>query len=357
MAPEPSLETRLAGLMSSLRPRPGFESELWGRLNRGSRWRLVAAGWGRPRLYAPLAAATLSLLVLAAFAAHSLVSLAPTGSYGVLPPPSVGAAIELDSTLPDAVPNTGTGAPVGPVAYFGPANLSLAPGLSVHAPGRLPVFRYTEPSPQRLAQLTRQLGSGGVVLGSAASGREPIFQLQAPPSIPAAPPPPRLQAQTLALGFLDRQGVIANWAQDVSVEVTSGAAMVHLIRQFQVPGVGWRPEVDSSGTSAGADVEFLGDRVARAEAPVPAALERADYTSRPQAQVLAAALKDAPEIGGTSLWSPPHVVLDHSRLVYLAVSAGDRGFFEPVWLFTGSFEVDGIRYQKRVLVPAVAAVG
>ena len=42
-------------------------------------------------------------------------------------------------------------------------------------------------------------------------------------------------------------------------------------------------------------------------------------------------------------------------LVYIAVRDGVYGYFEPAVLYSGGFRVGGTRYEKRVLVPALAA--
>jgi hypothetical protein len=40
--------------------------------------------------------------------------------------------------------------------------------------------------------------------------------------------------------------------------------------------------------------------------------------------------------------------------VYTLVWAGDHSFYEPAFLFSGTFTYLGTSYVKRVLVPAVA---
>jgi hypothetical protein len=41
--------------------------------------------------------------------------------------------------------------------------------------------------------------------------------------------------------------------------------------------------------------------------------------------------------------------------VYALAVAGDHSFYEPAFLFSGTFTNNGVTYEKRVLVPAVAA--
>jgi hypothetical protein len=49
----------------------------------------------------------------------------------------------------------------------------------------------------------------------------------------------------------------------------------------------------------------------------------------------------------------PAVRLSKAELVYALVSAGDYSFYEPAFLFSGTFTDHGTTYVKRVLVPAV----
>jgi hypothetical protein len=45
--------------------------------------------------------------------------------------------------------------------------------------------------------------------------------------------------------------------------------------------------------------------------------------------------------------------LTSAQLVYVLVWAGDHSFYEPAFLFSGTFNHNGTTYVKRVLVPAV----
>jgi hypothetical protein len=47
------------------------------------------------------------------------------------------------------------------------------------------------------------------------------------------------------------------------------------------------------------------------------------------------------------------VQLTQAQLAYVLVPAGDHSFYEPAFLFTGSFQLNGQTMVKRVLVPAV----
>jgi hypothetical protein len=47
------------------------------------------------------------------------------------------------------------------------------------------------------------------------------------------------------------------------------------------------------------------------------------------------------------------VALTQAELVYVLVPAGDHSFYEPAFLFSGTFKLNGQTLTKRVLVPAV----
>lgn len=48
------------------------------------------------------------------------------------------------------------------------------------------------------------------------------------------------------------------------------------------------------------------------------------------------------------------MALTQAQLVYTAVRSGSQTYLEPGYLFTGTFGRDGLQYEKRVLVPALA---
>jgi hypothetical protein len=47
------------------------------------------------------------------------------------------------------------------------------------------------------------------------------------------------------------------------------------------------------------------------------------------------------------------VRLDTVQLVYALAISGPQGFYEPAYLFSGTFQLGGRTYVKRVLVPLV----
>jgi hypothetical protein len=63
----------------------------------------------------------------------------------------------------------------------------------------------------------------------------------------------------------------------------------------------------------------------------------------------------APPSESTGFSPAPAVTLTSAELVYALAYAGDRSFYEPAYLFSGTFTQNGTTYVKRVLVPAIAS--
>ena len=49
----------------------------------------------------------------------------------------------------------------------------------------------------------------------------------------------------------------------------------------------------------------------------------------------------------------PTIRLDRVELVYALAISGGQGYYEPAYLFSGSFQYSGHTFVKRVLVPLV----
>jgi hypothetical protein len=47
------------------------------------------------------------------------------------------------------------------------------------------------------------------------------------------------------------------------------------------------------------------------------------------------------------------VKLTEAALVYVLATAGAQSFYEPAYLFSGTFQMSGATYVMRVLVPAI----
>jgi hypothetical protein len=101
-------------------------------------------------------------------------------------------------------------------------------------------------------------------------------------------------------------------------------------------------------------VDLRGGQPLQVGGPLPVSLDTADYPIISGDQALRAALASKPAMAA-SLAVTPTVRLTKVELVYALVAAGDHSFYEPAFLFSGTFTNNGVTYEKRVLVPAVAA--
>lgn len=357
---DPELQSRLDAAFAATRPRRGFETELWTRLERRRPW------WRRPtapdfvrglsgRAWAGLGAVA---VVLAAVIGMTPVLLAHTGHGGApgtasLASPAAGAAASQSKEAAAAafgklpVPAlAASGAPSPSLSrpgvdqpptaaaqpYLGPAQLTLGGALPA-LPATLPVWRFQVPSPASLDELARSLG--GTAAAAGATGyREPLVVIQGGGATAAT-----------ADGFLRAHGAYPAWPH----QTHAGAARVVYVRQFETPG-GLRDQIDQQGEPAGAEVDLDPSGGAqRAVVPLPSLrLTLSSYATRTATR----AGQDA--VSGPATAGSPPVTLGSPLLVYLAVDGGaGRGFFEPALLFAGTFNQGGSSFEKRVLVPAI----
>jgi hypothetical protein len=126
------------------------------------------------------------------------------------------------------------------------------------------------------------------------------------------------------------------------------------LRQFAVQGVGQVYMVDGVGERHGLEVDLRGGQPLQVGGPLPVNLDSADYPIISAGVAVQSALKSSPA-GPASIQPIPTVRLTTVELVYALVVAGDHSFDEPAFLFSGTFTSNGVTYEKRVLVPAVAA--
>jgi hypothetical protein len=101
-------------------------------------------------------------------------------------------------------------------------------------------------------------------------------------------------------------------------------------------------------------VDLRGGQPLQAAGPLPVNLDTADYPVISSDQAVRAAVTSK-SAASASLAVPPTVRLTKVELVYALADAGDHSFYEPAFLFSGTFTNNGVTYEKRVLVPAVAA--
>jgi len=387
-----ALQRQLDDAFETTRPRPGFDDELWLRMqsSRPARTRLrdAIAGLfqGIREVPAVPAAAVATLLVLAlgigilrysglhlggggASTAGSAGQEAPANgqfyaaSFGRLPTPVFNAGSKT------AAPSTASGSTSG-ADYYGPAQLTWTGKLKLSIT-MAPVFRYHEPS----TNAADQFASG---LGAALRDRPPGFlgaydasdytlkvrgTVQSPPSSPAyfifsSLSMPAIDAAgagpaDLANIFLAQHSLAPQWNYAVVVDSSGDPVKVLYQRQFEAPGYGAAFLVDMNGERYGLEVDFSGNRPVLAKGLLPMSLDIADYKIVSADDAVRAAVASSGESAASTATPPPTVQLTQAELVYVLVPAGDHSFYEPALLFSGTFKLNGQTLTKRVLVPAV----
>lgn len=389
-----ALQRELDDAFATTRPRRGFEDELWVRMQRrapfGMRLRHGLAGFiGGVRAVPPAAAvATLLVVALAGgilyLGAHPHVgggassgapaelsqgggrnngtaqnpNQAGADRFGRLPSPQFGSS----ASPPPAV----VGATATP--YYGPASVTWAGTLTLTITAA-PVYRYQEPSSAAADQFVSTLGA---VLTGRPSGFLGEYEssdytlkvrgtVQAPPQSPAyfifsAPSMPPIESPgaapaDIALMFLAARGLVPQWPYTVDVQLSNGLTSVRFLRQFPADQYGPAALVDVNGDRYGLEVDLDGNRPVLASGPLPLGMDVAEYPIITADEAIAGALGEPPAMpAGTGA---PAVQLTHAELVYVLVPAGDHSFYEPAFLFSGTFELNGVTYEKRILISAV----
>jgi hypothetical protein len=394
-----ALQRQLDDAFETTRPRPAFEDELWLRLqSRRPLWRRFGEGLAglfegmmeAPAVPAAAVAIVLIVLVGAGIVANGLhpgggassVSSATKGGsgtfapnaaseFGPLPVPALvpGASRTATSAVPPTarIADSASGAPNS--IYFGPATLTWAGQLSVPA-ANLPVYRYQEPSRIAADQFAASLGAGSagqpvpgalgtysaddftlVVTGSVAQpAQEPSFNLTE--TKPPSATPPR-DPVGVATSYLAAHSLIPTWPYQAEVQKVGDTVRVRLLRSFDVPAQGRAGLVDGVGDRYGIEVDLVaGQPLVREMGPLPLSLDAVDYPVISAGQAIVSAVASSATSAGSTPY--PVVRLTKAELVYTLVVAGDHSFYEPAFLFSGTFTDHGTTYVKRVLVPAVA---
>jgi hypothetical protein len=281
-------------------------------------------------------------------------------AYGALPVPT-----SLSGHNPTA-PYTYDSQSGGAQIYTDPVVLTWAGQISVVA-STLPVFRYQEPTPADADRFAVSVGAapsvhaapGGlgmytgkgftlVVNGTVAQpAREPSYELSQLKSTGSGDP------VALATAYLAAHGLTPTWPFVTVVQQNSTTVRVLFLRSFDLQADGQAPLVDGSGNGYGAEVDIAPNGLGAFETgPLPLHLDSADYPIISADQAVRSALASSAPSSGTT--SYPAVKLSSAELVYTLVWAGDHSFYEPAFLFSGTFTYNGTAYVKRVLVPAVA---
>jgi hypothetical protein len=383
-----ALQRQLDDAFETTRPRAGFEDELWTKMQAtrpaGSRLRDAWTGFFqsiREAPTVPMAAVAALLVVLIGAGAFVYSGL---GRGGASSTAANGAAAPAFGSEPLAISSPGAFGKVpspglasknsdteGPRSATAPAN-AYSGQTVLKWTGKLdltirtaPVFRYHEPSTNTSDQFATSLGA---VLVSRPAGFLGSYQttdfsvrvrgtIQSPPREPSYIVLPIAAASIdgagapmdLALLFLGEHSLAPTWQYTPDTVVSGDVATVTLSRQFGVTGYGYAYLVDGNGDRHGAEVDLQGNRPISAIGPIPLSLESAPYSIISADQAVQSVIASSP-VGAPGT---PTATLTSAELVYSLVAAGDHSFYEPSFLFSGTFTVNGTTYVKHVLVPAV----
>ena len=374
-----ALQRKLDDAFETTRPRAGFEDELWLRMQRrrplGERLRDFLGGLAggiREAPGIPIATAALLLIAvvgvgvfssgLSPFATHTSsgagLSAAPGPKGGGVA--YAGGLLPTPALHPGLIPApTGAQAPSADVAvapnnlYFGPANLTWTgtfPTDSVAAP----VLIYAEPAADQSRSAISAFGpQPGLTVTTQGSTpqlpREPIYVIsENAPGVAAGTDP-----VAAADAFLSAHNLLPPWPDNVVVVQGGGVARVVFQRAFALPNGDNSFLVNWNGERYGIEVDIVGGR-RTATGPLPLGLQSQQFPLITNAGAAQLALSEPPA-ATAAIVPTPAVNLDHVELVYALAIAGNAGFYEPAYLFSGSFTYNGQTYVKRVLVPLVVA--
>ena len=387
-----ALQRELDDAFATTRPRRGFEDELWLRMQARrplwTRLREAVGSWGalfREAPAIPLGAVAVLLVVVigASILVNSGLRLSPThnsGAAGVAQAPDMALGAEFGK-LPTPALHPGVypaPAAYGPSAsyatfeqsnlYFGSANLRWAGQMPL--PAQAPVFRYTEPGVTTADQFAGSVGASSDKqvrsgTGFPATYRGQSFTLTIQPTEPQLPLEPYFtlapsapvstngaDLQDAAATFLGQYTLVPSWPSSVTVQQSGGHVIVQYSRAFQLPGGGVAYLVNWVGQRYGASVDINDGGIDAASGPLPLNLEATNYRLISNDQAVQMALASAPA-STQSIQPAPAVDLKTVELVYALAFARGQGYYEPAYLFSGTFQYNGQTYTKRVLVPLV----
>jgi hypothetical protein len=157
----------------------------------------------------------------------------------------------------------------------------------------------------------------------------------------------------LANIFLAQHSLAPQWNYAVALDSSGDPVKVLYQRQFDAPGYGAAFLVDVNGVRYGLEVDFSGNRPVLAKGLLPMSLDIADYKIVSADDAVRAAVASSGGSAPSTATPSPTVALTQAELVYVLVPAGDHSFYEPAFLFSGTFKLNGQTLTKRVLVPAV----
>ena len=378
-----ALQRQLDDAFQTTRPRPAFEDELWLRMQaRRPIWLRLRDGLAgliegiKEAPAVPSAAVAIVLVVLLGAGIYTLSGLRPTGSatslqaggdrastgtepktpnFGAVPRPAFSEAVTAPNPAVD-----------GSALYSGPANFVWAGTLNVTVTN-LPVYRYLEPTKADADKFAASLGAapstdvaqGGlgvyagpnftlVVLASAAQpAREPYFNLSDLKSTTKS----GSDSVAVARAYLSARHLLPTWPYQTDVQTPGTTVRVRFLRSFDLPDSGQASLVNSAGDRYGTEVDLApGTNGAFESGPLPLSLESASYPIISADQAIRSLGASSAPAGSPSI---PVVRITKAELVYTPVWGGDHSFYEPAFLFSGTFSNHGIPTVKRVLIPAV----
>ena len=382
-----ALQRQLDDAFETTRPRPGFDDELWLRMQSRrqapSRVRDAFAGLWQGIRAVPVVPVTAVALVVALVLGVGLLSrLSPhpgggassgafgpaetnlsAGNFGRLPTPLFNGAKSAAPEPGAAQQSGGAAAASGSLHYTWTGKLNLTITSA-------PVFRYAEPTANAADQFATTLGavlnerpSGflgaysasdytlkvrGTVQTPPASPAYFIFSSTAMPPIDAAGAGPQDQANI----FLAGHSLMPQWNYAVEVDSSGDPVKVRYERQFTAGAYGPAFLVDVNGQRYGLEVDLSGGRPILVSGLLPVALEEADYRIVSSDDAVRAMLLAVGQ-PGPGPGAATTVNLNQAELVYVLVPAGEHSFYEPAILFSGSYTAGGQTHVQRVLVPAV----
>lgn len=389
-----ALQRELDDAFATTRPRRGFEDELWLRMQAGrplwTRLRDAIGSLGtlfREAPAIPLGAVAVLLVVVigAGILLNSGLGIGPehksysqgaaqapdlalgTG-FGKLPTPA------LHPGLVDRVPSAQTYAPQAAVwsganLYFGPANLRWTGRLPVEPPAQALVYRYSEPGAEVIGPFVASLGATNqqaAAPGYQATYSGPGLTVSVRGTVPELPREPYFvltsangagttgnDPQTIAMNFLSYYGLFPTWpAANAGVKQSGQQAEVLLMRTFQLTTGQLAQVVDWNGERYGIEVDLTNGQVRTVSGPLPLSLDSTTYRLISNDEAVRMALASAP--ASSQGFEPvPTVDLNTLEEVYVLAVANGQGFYEPAYLFSGTFSYNGQTYTKRVLVPLV----
>jgi hypothetical protein len=375
-----ALQRQLDDAFQTTRPRPAFEDELW--LHMQSRrpvWQRIRDGLVglfesiREAPGVPSAAVAVVLVVLLGAGIYTLSGLHPGGGAGSTAATRGGdvAAPANQSAAFGPVPRPAFFEPVlvptggGSATFGGAATLVWAGDLQVSA-AALPVYRYDEPTRAEADAFAAKVGatpSADVAQGGIGvyAGRDFTLVVLASVAQPAQEPYVNVSdlkatvasngdSVAIATNLLASHHLLPTWPYQTDVMALGGTVRVTFLRSFDVPGLGQASLVDSRGNRYGTEVDFApGTTGAFEKTPMPLTLENAAYPIISADQAIRSLGASSAPSGG----SIPVVRITKAELVYMLVWGGDHSYYEPAYLFSGTFSNHGVPSVKRVLIPAV----